>query len=129
MCYNDYRKLRKEVITMTEKQLCKRALIVIIIWAIVSVLVVIGTNLIATATHTRVEDLEQTNGTYVLHTQVVGVDYEADVVACVDTVGNVWEFYGVEDWQEGDFAVLTMNTNGTKTIYDDEIASAVFEIF
>lgn len=114
---------------MTEKQLCKRVLIFIIVWTVVSVLVVIGTNWIATATHTRVEDFEQANCSYVLHTQVVSIDHEADVVACVDTVGNVWEFYGVEDWQKGDFAVLTMNTNGTKTIYDDEIVSAVFEIF
>lgn len=111
---------------MTEKQLCKRALITIIIWAVVSVLVVIGTNLIATATHTRVKDLEQTGGTYVLRAQVVGVDNEADIVACVDTIGNVWEFYGAENWSEGDCAILTMDTNGTNTIYDDEIINVVF---
>lgn len=111
---------------MTEKQLCKRALIVIIIWAVISVLVVIGTNLIATATHTRVEDFEQTNGTYVLRAQVVGVDKEKDVVACVDATGNVWEFYGVEDWREGDFATMTMNTCGTANIFDDKIVKVEY---
>ena len=111
---------------MTEKQLCKRALITIIIWAVLAVLIVISTNLIATNTHTRVEDLEHTDDTYVLRAQVVGVDKKADVVACVDTVGNVWEFYGVENWQEGDFATLTMDTCGTTNIFDDKIVKVEY---
>ena len=69
------------------------------------------------------------NDTYTKTVEIVEVDTQNDVVVCVDTNGEAWEFYGVEDWQEGDFAVLTMNTNGTSTIYDDEIVSAVFEIF
>ena len=111
---------------MTEKQLCKRALITIIIWAVLAVLIVISTNLIATNTHTRVEDLEHTDYTYVLRAQVVGIDKKADVVACVDTAGNVWEFYGVEDWQEGDLATLTMDACGTTNIFDDKIVKVEY---
>lgn len=118
---------------MTERQLCKRALIAIIICAVVFTLIGVGTNLLATATHTRVEDLEQTtiqtDGAYVLRAQVVGVDNEEDVVACVDTVGNVWEFYGVEDWYEGDFVLLLMDTCGTQTIYDDAVLRATADAF
>ena len=118
---------------MTQRQLCKRVLIAIIICAVVSVLVCVGTNLLATATHTRVEDVEQTtiqtDGAYVLRAQVVGVDEEKDVVACVDTVGNVWEFYGVEDWYEGDFVLLLMDTCGTQTIYDDAVLRATADAF
>ena len=113
---------------MTERQFCKIALITIIIYTVIAVLIGIGTNLIATATHTRVEDLEQTttqtDDTYVRRAQVMSIDDEKDVVACVDTVGNVWEFYGVEDWQEGDIVTLTMNNKGTENIYDDEIIAA-----
>ena len=61
---------------MTQRQLCKRVLIATIICAVVFTLIGIGTNLLATATHTRVEDLEQTtiqtDGAYVLRAQVIG---------------------------------------------------------
>ena len=118
---------------MTQRQLCKRVLIATIICAVVFTLIGIGTNLLATATHTRVEDLEQTtiqtDGAYVLRAQVIGVDEEEDVVACVDTVGNVWEFYGVEDWYEGDFVLLLMDTCETQTIYDDTVLRATADAF
>lgn len=118
---------------MTQRQLCKRVLIAIIICTVVFTLIGVGTNLLATATHTRVEDLEQTtiqtDGAYVLRAQVIGVDNEEDVVACVDTVGNVWEFYGVEDWYEGDFVLLLMDTCGTQTIYDDAVLRATADAF
>ena len=107
---------------MTEKQLCKRALIAIIIWTVISVLIVIGTNLIATATHTRVEDYN----TYVLHGQVVDVNKEEDAVACADYDGNLWEFYGVEDWKKGDFVTMIMDTCGTTNIFDDEIVKVEY---
>ena len=59
---------------------------------------------------------------YPLTVQVVELDREADVVVCVDGAGNGWEFYGVEDWQVGDFASLLMDDNGTpEAIYDDVI--------
>lgn len=61
---------------------------------------------------------------YPLTTQVVELDPSADVVVCVDGAGNLWEFYGVEDWQVGDFASLLMDSKGTPSIYDDEIMMA-----
>jgi hypothetical protein len=63
-----------------------------------------------------------TNSIYPLTVQVAELDHEADVVVCVDSAGNGWEFYGVEDWQVGDFVSLLMDDNGTpETIYDDVI--------
>lgn len=62
---------------------------------------------------------------YPLTAQVVELDRNADIVACADGTGNIWWFYGVEDWQVGDFASLLMDDNGTnKTIYDDIIIMA-----
>ena len=65
---------------------------------------------------------EPDHSVYPLTVQVVELDHDADVVVCVDGIGNCWEFYGVEDWQVGDFASLLMDDNGTtETVYDDVI--------
>ena len=73
---------------------------------------------------TRNEMQKAQDNTYATTTIVVDVDYVNDTVACEDCNGNVWEMYGAEDWQAGDFATLTMNTCGTTNIYDDEIINA-----
>ena len=39
----------------------------------------------------------------------------------MDNNGFVWQFYGVEDWEEGDICSVIMNHNGTETIFDDII--------
>jgi len=61
---------------------------------------------------------------YALTCEVVEVDRENDIVTCEDSNGNLWEFYGCEDWQEGDCASLLMNDQGTPSIYDDAIEGA-----
>lgn len=66
-----------------------------------------------------------TNGWYyALTTCVVEVDRDNDIVTCEDSNGNLWEFYGCEDWQEGDCASLLMNSKGTPSVYDDTIEGA-----
>ena len=73
------------------------------------------------------ENAETEHGVYPLTVQVTELDHDADVVICVDGTGNDWEFYGVEDWQVGDFASLLMDDNGTpETIYDDIITMALY---
>lgn len=70
-------------------------------------------------------EIKTEHSVYPLTVQVIELDREADVVVCVDGAGNGWEFYGVEDWQIGDFASLLMDNNGTpETIYDDVITMA-----
>lgn len=61
---------------------------------------------------------------YALTTKVVALDEENDVVTCRDFNGNLWEFYGCEDWAIGDIASLLMNDSTTANIYDDEIINA-----
>ena len=70
------------------------------------------------------KEAEPTETLYPLTVRVSTIDREADTVECVDGAGNVWEFFGCEDWQEGDFAALLMNDKGTSSIYDDEIITA-----
>lgn len=45
-----------------------------------------------------------------------------DLVIFTDFNGNEWEFYGVEDWTEGDRIAAIMSDNCTpESIYDDVI--------
>ena len=66
---------------------------------------------------------EQVNNYYALTAQVVKIDRTQDIVTVEDSVGNLWEFYGVEDWEIGDCASMIMNDMGTDRIYDDEIVN------
>lgn len=61
---------------------------------------------------------------YALTARVVELDRENDVVTVEDSVGNCWQFCGVEDWEVNDCASLLMWDNGTESITDDEIHSA-----
>ena len=63
---------------------------------------------------------------YALATEVVEINRETDVVTCEDCNGNLWEFYGAEDWEIGDNANLLMNSKGTPKIEDDEICGATY---
>jgi hypothetical protein len=59
---------------------------------------------------------------YVRTMQVVQINYEADLVSCIDAVGFEWEFYGCEDYAENDLVSCIMDTMGTEeTILDDAI--------
>lgn len=51
------------------------------------------------------------------------VEIENDLIYLIDWDGNEWIWEGAEDWEIGDFAAATMNTNGTEIIYDDIIVS------
>ena len=51
---------------------------------------------------------------------VTGFDNGNDLVIYEDFEGNVWDFPGIEDWEEGDRVALIMDNNGTPdNIYDD----------
>lgn len=51
------------------------------------------------------------------------VEIENDLIYLVDWNGNEWIWEGAEDWDIGDYATATMNTNGTEIIYDDIIVN------
>ena len=64
------------------------------------------------------------NEVYPRTTVVAEINAETDTVVLTDSVGYVWEFYGVEDWQVGDICSCIMDTNGTENITDDIIVDA-----
>lgn len=61
--------------------------------------------------------------TYATTAVVVSCNKETDIVICEDYNGELWEFFGVEDWQKNDVITLTMDTCGTDKVYDDKIVS------
>ena len=63
---------------------------------------------------------------YPLNTVVQEINEETDTVTCADCNGNLWEFYGVGDWQEGDFATMIMDTCDTTNVFDDEIVKVEY---
>lgn len=60
---------------------------------------------------------------------VTGVDTYADTVTFVDTRGLHWEFYGAEDWYEGDRLCAIFYDAGTLNPYDDEVIVATYEAY
>ena len=57
---------------------------------------------------------------------VTELDYQEDIVYFTDFTGNIWSFYGIEDWQIGDIVAVIMDDMNTMIIYDDEIIMAVY---
>lgn len=74
--------------------------------------------LMATINGTPVEN----HSVYVRTMEIVELNYETDVVTCIDPVGFQWDFYGCEDYYEGDIVSCLMDTMGTEeSIMDDYI--------
>ena len=72
----------------------------------------------------------KTSELYPLTARIVSLDYENDIVTCIDGTGNLWDFYECDDWQIDDFVSLLMNDNGTpEMIYDDIIEMVRYSNF
>lgn len=58
---------------------------------------------------------------YPLTTIIRDIDPEQDIVYAEDCNGNIWTFYGVEDWDIDDICSMIIYDNDTDIIYDDII--------
>lgn len=58
---------------------------------------------------------------YPLAAVVIDCNRRDDIVTAEDAAGNLWQFYGVEDWHPGDIAAMIMDGKSTPLIFDDEI--------
>lgn len=58
----------------------------------------------------------------------VVVQSEGETVTAIDYNGNMWEFgyFSEDDYMAGDVVILTMDDNGTPTIYDDIVIGAKY---
>lgn len=56
--------------------------------------------------------------------KIHSVDVEKDTFCIIDDAGDIWQMYGIEDWEVGDNCAMIMDTNGTENwIYDDIVLS------
>lgn len=58
---------------------------------------------------------------YIMETVVYEFSHETDEVVVETETGNLYAFYGIEDWELGDRCILVMDDMGTESIEDDEI--------
>ena len=66
---------------------------------------------------------------YIIEAKVIGTDTTTDTVQIEDTHGEVWEFFGINDFQENDSVIVLMDNQKTFTKYDDEILSVRLDPF
>ena len=66
-------------------------------------------------------------GIYTQSGTVVDVNRPDDIVLVETEDGNLCEFYGTEDWMEGDRIELTMHDNGTAMPEDDVIIRTIYK--
>lgn len=64
--------------------------------------------------------------TYYLFGRIAEFDYEKDIVTVETHDGNLWQFYGIEDWELGDRCLLLMYNNNTSVAEDDMIVRATY---
>lgn len=60
-------------------------------------------------------------GIYPMSAIVEEISIANDTVTIRDYNGNLWQFKGVEDWEEGDICACILNGKNTPEIKDDEI--------
>ncbi len=60
---------------------------------------------------------------------VTDVNRNSDTVTVESSTGNQFQFYGCEDWVEGDLCACIMWSNGTKEVYDDQILAVHYSGF
>lgn len=57
---------------------------------------------------------------------VTDVNETEDCVIVECSNGNLFQFYGIEDWAEGDICSMLMSDNGTTEVTDDQILSVKY---
>lgn len=84
----------------------------------------IGIGLITLTAIPTLSHEREINSYYPMTALVTEVNGTSDLVTVTNANGLQYQFYGVDDWIEGDVASLIMNDKGTELVYDDEIVSA-----
>lgn len=63
---------------------------------------------------------------YAIDTRVIEFEESTDVVVVEAKSGQMYGFYGIEDWEIDDRCVLIMDNNGTDDVKDDRIIRAIY---
>lgn len=95
--------------------------------ALASLAVLFGAAAIIEKTMDKPDEANRLDGIYPKSGTVIAVNHDEDTVTFADHRGDVWSFYGAEDWMEGDRIAVIMDDNGTPVILDDLVISARYE--
>ena len=58
---------------------------------------------------------------YAMYGYIIELNEEQDIVYFIDEQGEIWSFYGIEDWKAEQVIIIIMDDMDTENIYDDEI--------
>jgi len=62
---------------------------------------------------------------YIRFANIVDLEWDSDCVSADDGLGNLWEFYGCDEFFVADLIVMIIDDNGTaEYIYDDSVVDA-----
>lgn len=62
---------------------------------------------------------------YLRFANVVDLEWDSDCVSADDGLGNLWEFYGCDEFFVADLIVMVIDDNGTaEYIFDDSVIDA-----
>lgn len=100
-------------------------------YTIISICAVIAIimSIIATVILHYITSPTNNNAHYITQAKVISVDTVSDTVQIEDSHGEIWEFFGTENFQKDNFVIALMDNQGTSTIYDDEILSVRLDPF
>lgn len=93
-------------------------------YTIINICAVIAIIMIIIVIASLVHQVSFVNDThYLIEAKVIGIDTTTNTVQIEDTHGEIWEFFGINDFQENDSVIVLMDNQKTSTPYDDEILS------
>lgn len=74
----------------------------------------------------KINNIVKENSFYPMTAKIIEIDRAEDIVTVEDSTGNVWEFYGVEDFEKDDCVSMIMDSKNTESIFDDEIINVKY---
>ena len=101
-------------------------------YTIINTCVVIGFVIVAIVTVSLIHQVASptdNNTHYVTQAKVISIDTTANTVQIEDSHGEVWEFFGTENFQKGNSVIVLMDDQSTSTVYDDTILSVRLDPF
>ena len=70
--------------------------------------------------------LVNTDNLYILKTTIKEINDKSDIVTVITDNGNMYQFYGIEDWQINDKCLLIMDSKEVNNAKDDVIIKEIY---
>ena len=70
--------------------------------------------------------LVNTDNLYILKTTIMEINHKSDIVTVISDNGNMYQFYGIEDWQINDKCLLIMDGKEVNNPKDDVIIKGIY---